>query len=175
MLGTVAFGSAPTPLGEMSVAVTGDGVAGVCWGDDGRLRARLLDRPGLTEADDPERTAPVLGELAAYYAGELRVFAARVDWRLTTPVQRAVLGTLHETVPYGRAVTYGELAARSGTGVPARAIGSIMGANPVPVIVPCHRVVAGNGLGGFSGGEGVESKRWLLTLEGYLQPTLDWD
>ncbi|GAT66825.1 methylated-DNA--[protein]-cysteine S-methyltransferase [Planomonospora sp. ID91781] len=175
MLGTVAFGSVPTPLGEMSVAVTGDGVAGVCWGDGGRLRARLPARSGLTEVDDPERTAPVLGELAAYYAGELRVFAARVDWRLTTPVQRAVLGTLHETVPYGRAVTYGELAARSGTGVPARAIGSIMGANPVPVIVPCHRVVAGNGLGGFSGGEGVESKRWLLTLEGYLQPTLDWD
>ena len=59
--------------------------------------------------------------------------------------------------------------------MPARAIGSIMGANPIPIIVPCHRVVAGNGLGGFSGGEGVESKRWLLTMEGYLQPTLDWD
>ncbi|GAB3889893.1 hypothetical protein GCM10027612_33090 [Microbispora bryophytorum subsp. camponoti] len=50
-----------------------------------------------------------------------------------------------------------------------------MGANPIPIIVPCHRVVASNGLGGFSGGEGVESKRWLLTLEGHLPPTLDWD
>jgi methylated-DNA-[protein]-cysteine S-methyltransferase len=86
-----------------------------------------------------------------------------------------VLSTLFSTVPYGHVVTYGELAERSGTGVPARGIGSIMGSNPIPIIVPCHRVIAGSGLGGFSGGDGVESKRWLLTLEGYLPPTLDLD
>ncbi|MFC4059414.1 methylated-DNA--[protein]-cysteine S-methyltransferase [Planomonospora corallina] len=175
MVGTAAFGSVPTPLGEMAVAVTEDGVAATCWGGAGELMARLAGRLGPAEAGGPERTAPVLDELAAYYAGRLRAFTVPVDWRLATPVQRAVLGALHATVPYGHAVTYGELAARSGTGVPARAIGSIMGANPIPVIVPCHRVVAAGGLGGFSGGEGVESKRWLLTLEGYLQPTLDWD
>ncbi|MBB2912209.1 methylated-DNA-[protein]-cysteine S-methyltransferase [Streptosporangium becharense] len=171
----MAFGSVPTRLGEMVVAVTEDGVVSVSWGGLDDFRGRVLGRLGMAEVDDPGRTAAVLGELGDYYAGRLRVFSVPVDWRLTSPVQRRVLGTLRETVPYGRAVTYGELAARSGTGVPARAIGSIMGANPVPVIVPCHRVVAGNGLGGFSGGEGVESKRWLLTLEGYLQPTLDWD
>ncbi|OUC96690.1 cysteine methyltransferase [Streptosporangium minutum] len=175
MVGTVAFGSVPTPLGDMLAAVTETGVAGVGWSGRERLRARFLEGLGLAEVDDPGRTAPVLGELADYYAGRLRVFGVPVDWSLTSPVQRKVLGTLYETVAYGKAVTYGELAARSGTGVPARAIGSIMGANPVPIIVPCHRVVAGNGLGGFSGGEGVESKRWLLTMEGYLQPTLDWD
>lgn len=176
MAGTVAFGSVPTPLGDMLVAVTEDGVAAVGWSARSRgLKARTLEGLGLPEVDDPDRTAPVLGELAEYYAGRLRDFGVEVDWRLTSPVQRRVLGTLYETVGYGRAVTYGELAARSGTGVPARAIGSIMGANPVPIIVPCHRVVAGNGLGGFSGGEGVESKRWLLTLEGYLQPMLDWE
>ncbi|MFF5211851.1 methylated-DNA--[protein]-cysteine S-methyltransferase [Streptosporangium sp. NPDC000396] len=172
----MAFGSVPTPLGEMLVAVTEDGVAGVGWShrSDG-LKARLLESLQLDEVDDPARTAVVLDELAGYYAGRLRVFSVPVDWRLTSSVQRKVLGTLYETVPYGKAVTYGELAARSQTGVPARAIGSIMGANPIPIIVPCHRVVAGNGLGGFSGGYGVESKRWLLTLEGYLQPMLDWD
>ncbi|MEU4831199.1 methylated-DNA--[protein]-cysteine S-methyltransferase [Streptosporangium sp. NPDC023615] len=175
MTGTVAFGSLPTPLGDMVVAVTEDGVAGTGWGDPSWIRARLLDRLRLEEAYDPGRTEVVLGELADYYAGGLRVFEVPLDWRLASPVQRRVLGVLYETVPYGHAVTYGELAARSGTGVPARAIGSIMGANPIPVIVPCHRVVAGNGLGGFSGGDGVESKRRLLTLEGYLQPTLDWD
>ncbi|MFF4415114.1 methylated-DNA--[protein]-cysteine S-methyltransferase [Streptosporangium sp. NPDC001559] len=176
MAATVAFGTVQTPLGEMLAAVTEDGVAGVGWTHrSGSLRARMLAGLGLAETDDQDRTAPVLGELAEYYAGRLRTFRVPVDWRLTSPVQRRVLGTLYETVGYGRAVTYGELAARSGTGVPARAIGSIMGANPIPIIVPCHRVVAGNGLGGFSGGEGVESKRWLLTLEGYLQPTLDWD
>lgn len=176
MAKTVAFGDVATPLGDMLVAVTEDGVAAVGWhGRRPGLRARLLEGIGLPEADDPGRTAAVLGELADYYAGRLRRFGVPVDWRLTSSVRRRVLGTLHETVAYGEAVTYGELAARSGTGVPARAIGSIMGSNPVPVIVPCHRVIAGNGLGGFSGGEGVESKRWLLTLEGYLQPTLDWD
>ena len=77
---------------------------------------------------------------------------------------------LYSTVPYGRVVTYGELASR--TGIPARGIGSIMGSNPIPIVVPCHRVVAGDGLGGFSGGTGVESKRRLLTLEGYLSPGL---
>ncbi|MEU8385032.1 methylated-DNA--[protein]-cysteine S-methyltransferase [Streptosporangium sp. NPDC048865] len=175
MAGSVAFGSVPTRLGDMVVAVTEDGVAGVGWGDLSPFRARMLGRLGLEEKDDPGMTAAVLGELGEYYEGGLKVFGVPVDWRLTSPVQRRVLGTLYETVPYGKVVTYGELAARSGTGVPARAIGSIMGANPVPVIVPCHRVVAGNGLGGFSGGEGVESKRRLLTLEGYLQPMLDWD
>jgi methylated-DNA-[protein]-cysteine S-methyltransferase len=92
-----------------------------------------------------------------------------------SPLQRKVLGTLTGTVRYGRVITYGALAERSGAEVPARAIGSVMGGNPVPVIVPCHRVVAGDGLGGFSGGAGVEDKRWLLTLEGYLQPALDWE
>ena len=58
--------------------------------------------------------------------------------------------------------------------VPARAVGKIMGSNPIPVIVPCHRVLASDGLGGYSGGAGVEVKRWLLILEGSLPPTLDW-
>ncbi|MFB9882831.1 methylated-DNA--[protein]-cysteine S-methyltransferase [Planobispora siamensis] len=169
----MAFGSLPTPLGEMTVAVTEDGVAGLGWGGRRWLAERLAEE-SLSEVDDPARTAPVLAELADYYAERLKAFSVPVDWRLTTPMQRRVLGTLYETVPYGEVVTYGELAARSGTGIPARAIGSIMGANPIPVIVPCHRVVASNGLGGFSGGTGVESKRWLLTLEGYLQPMLDW-
>jgi methylated-DNA-[protein]-cysteine S-methyltransferase len=59
-------------------------------------------------------------------------------------------------------------------GLAARAVGTIMGGNPIPVIVPCHRVVAADGLGGYSGGAGVEVKRWLLILEGSLPPTLDW-
>jgi methylated-DNA-[protein]-cysteine S-methyltransferase len=80
-------------------------------------------------------------------------------------------------VGYGETVSYGELAARSGAfhgergGIGARRVGSIMGSNPLPVVVPCHRVVAADGLGGFGGG--LEVKRWLLALEGALPPTLD--
>ncbi|MFC6084643.1 methylated-DNA--[protein]-cysteine S-methyltransferase [Sphaerisporangium aureirubrum] len=171
----VAFGSVPTPLGEFLAAVTPDGVVATVFQDGDDVRHRMLSRLGLPEADAPARTAPVREELARYFAGELRAFTVPVDWRLMSPLQRKVLGTLTGTVGYGRVTTYGALAESSGAKVPARAIGSVMGSNPIPVIVPCHRVVAGNGLGGFSGGEGVEDKRWLLTLEGYLQPALDWD
>jgi methylated-DNA-[protein]-cysteine S-methyltransferase len=114
----------------------------------------------------------VLAQLRQYFAGSRREFEVTVDWRLMSVAQRRVLSTLYKTVPYGKVVTYGELAARSGSGIPPRGIGSIMGSNPIPIVVPCHRVVAGDGLGGFSGGTGVESKRRLLTLEGYLPPTL---
>ena len=95
-----------------------------------------------------------------------------------------MLQTLHRTVGYGKTVTYGELATRSGVfedgpgehALAARAVGSIMGSNPVFLLVPCHRVVAADGIGGFGGGPlGMEVKRWLLTLEGVLAPTLDWD
>ena len=78
-------------------------------------------------------------------------------------------------VGYGETITYGELARRSGTGLPARAIGSIMGSNPVPLVIPCHRIVAADGLGGYSGGpygQGVATKRALLELEGALPPAL---
>ena len=76
-------------------------------------------------------------------------------------------------------MTYGALAGLAGLAasrdvVPARAVGKIMGSNPIPVIVPCHRVVASDGLGGYSGGAGPEVKRWLLILEGAIPPTLDW-
>ena len=84
-----------------------------------------------------------------------------------TPVTEAVLRAL-TTVGYGKTITYGELAELSGTGVPARAIGEIMAANPVPILIPCHRVVASDGLGGYSGGEPgrqLETKRWLLEKE----------
>ena len=82
-----------------------------------------------------------------------------------------MLTTLDETVESGTTVTYGELARRSGTGIPARAIGSIMGMNPLPLVIACHRVVASDGLGGYSGGrrgEGLATKRWLLEFEDAL-------
>jgi methylated-DNA-[protein]-cysteine S-methyltransferase len=169
---TVAFGSVPTGLGDVLVAVTELGVAGTSFSDTPDARRWITGRLGVPVVDDPDRTAAARRELAAYFAGELREFTVPVDWGTMAAGRRAVLGTLHQTVHYGQVITYGELARRSGTGIPPRGIGAIMGGNPVPIIVPCHRVVAGDGLGGFSGGEGVESKRHLLTLEGHLPPTL---
>jgi methylated-DNA-[protein]-cysteine S-methyltransferase len=169
--GSVAFGSVPTELGDVLAAVTDDGLVATAFTDSPHIRAAIAARLGLPEAESPALHG-VLDQLRQYFAGSRRDFEVTVDWRLMSVAQRRVLGTLYSTVPYGKVVTYGELATRSGTGIPPRGIGSIMGSNPIPIVVPCHRVVAGDGLGGFSGGTGVESKRRLLTLEGYLPPTL---
>jgi methylated-DNA-[protein]-cysteine S-methyltransferase len=118
-------------------------------------------------------------QLAEYFAGQRQVFDLPVDWSSCSRAQHQVLSVLYDSVTYGETVTYGELAQRAvagpdGISLPARAIGRIMGSNPIPLIVPCHRVVAGNGLGGYSGGTGIEIKRWLLIFEGALPATLDW-
>jgi len=168
----VAFGSVPTELGDVLAAVTGEGLVATAFTDSPHVRAAVAGRLGLAEAADASPAAGVLEQLREYFAGQRHDFDLTVDWRLMSEAQRRVLGTLYETVPYGTVVTYGELASRSGSGIPPRGIGSIMGSNPIPIVVPCHRVVAGDGLGGFSGGSGVESKRRLLTLEGYLPPGL---
>lgn len=167
----VAVGGLDTPVGRISVAVTRDGLAAVGWG-------RRATAGRLPVVDDGVRLAPVLAQLAEYFAGRRQTFDLPIDWRYVTgSASGVVLRSLFDTVPFGSSVTYGELATRSGTGVPARAVGGIMGSNPIPIVVPCHRVLAGDGLGGYSGGSGgngLEVKRWLLTLEGVLPPTFDW-
>ena len=113
--------------------------------------------------------------LAEYLAGRRRAFDLPLDWRLAGEAARPTLQTLLASVGYGATVTYGELAVRSGLGseyTAARAVGAIMGANPLPVVVPCHRVLGAAGLGGFGGGLAV--KEWLLALEGVLTPALDF-
>ncbi|MEJ7772736.1 MAG: methylated-DNA--[protein]-cysteine S-methyltransferase [Geodermatophilaceae bacterium] len=169
---TVAFGVVATPVGDVLVAVTRSGVVATHFRDSVEVRRRIAARLGLPVVDDAARTAQARTELAAYFAGSLRAFTVAVDWQLMSVAQRLVLGTLYETVRFGQVITYGELAERSGSTIPARGIGSIMGSNPIPIVVPCHRVVAGNGLGGFSGGDGVESKQALLALEGQLPAAL---
>lgn len=119
-------------------------------------------------------------QLIEYFTGQRRAFDLPVDWSSLSHAQRQVLPVLFSSVGYGQTVTYGELARRAGLAadgaVPVgRVVGQIMGSNPCPIIVPCHRVVASDGLGGFSGGTGLETKRWLLIFEGALPPTLDWD
>jgi methylated-DNA-[protein]-cysteine S-methyltransferase len=169
----VAIGTAQTPLGTLAYACTPIGLSGLSFRDTPRARGRM--RGGLPLVEAPERTGVVGDRLAAYFAGERTDFDLPIDWRQTSGVQREVLEKLYAGVPYGRTVTYGELAGLTGTGVPARGIGTVMGSNPIPIVVPCHRVVASDGLGGYSGGNGVEVKRWLLTLEGAIPATLDWD
>ena len=150
------------------------GVLGVLAGPAGLRRLGWQLAAGDTSTTPNGYVEQVLDQLAEYFAGQRQVFDVPLDLPRLEPATRAVLAAL-QTVAYGSTVTYGELARRSGTGMPARAIGSIMGANPVPLVIPCHRVVSGNGLGGYSGGEPgqeIATKRWLLEHEDALPPTL---
>lgn len=161
-----SHGTLETPVGTLGVVSDGAAIVRIGW------RAADAARwPSTTDPDD--ETDPILGEaiaqLAAYFTGDRRVFDVPISLGSPSPTTAAVLSTLYEQVGYGKTITYGELAALSGTAVPARGIGAIMGANPLPIIVPCHRVLASDGLGGYSGGapgEGLATKRWLLGHEG---------
>ena len=133
----------------------------------------------LSPAEEAAASDPILAEavaqLRAYFDGRLGDFDLPVDFGQVSNVARAVLTNLAEKVPAGTTVTYGQLAEASGTGIPARAVGGITGLNPIPIIVPCHRVVAGDGLGGYSGGlpgHELETKRRLLEFEDALPQPL---
>ncbi|MEZ0091721.1 methylated-DNA--[protein]-cysteine S-methyltransferase [Streptacidiphilus sp. EB129] len=175
---SVSWFTVPTPLpsGPVRVGVSAEGVVAAEFS----AAAPNCDADALRPSDEPKAEL-VRRRLGEYFEGRRRQLDLPVDWRLTNGPQRAVLQTLHRTVGFGETVSYGELASRSGVfedgqyALAARAVGSIMGSNPVFLLVPCHRVVAADGIGGFGGGEvGMEVKRWLLTLEGVLPPTLDW-
>jgi len=159
----MSFGTLDTPVGTLGVTGDGGAITRVTWVH------------GAVEQDVDGLVAEALNQLEAYFAGELRRFDVPFDLGEQTESTRAVLTTLYDTVGYGDSITYGQLAERSGTDIPARGIGAIMGANPVPIIVPCHRVLASDGLGGYSGGapgEGLLTKRRLLEFEGALPAPL---
>jgi len=168
-----------TPVGPVSVGCSASGVARVRYGrpPEHSTPAAAGSAAGDLAAAELVRTAH--DQLAAYFCGQRRDFDLPLDWSATAGTQRHVLDVLFRTVGFGATVSYGALAARAGLAAagdirPARAVGKIMGSNPIPVIVPCHRVLASDGLGGYSGGAGPEVKRWLLILEGAMPPTLDW-
>jgi methylated-DNA-[protein]-cysteine S-methyltransferase len=166
---------APGPIGALTLGVTDQGLALVAFGAAPDAVARAAARLGEPLVEDAGATAAAAAQLAEYLAGERQVFTLPLDWRLTAGSQRRVLESLYGTVGYGATVTYGELAARSGLGsahTAARGVGAIMGSNPLPVVVPCHRVLSADGLGGFGGGRAT--KEWLLALEGVLTPALDF-
>ncbi|MGN7862485.1 methylated-DNA--[protein]-cysteine S-methyltransferase [Microbacterium sp. 22303] len=166
-------GSIATPVGVLSVHSDGTAIRRVHWPRRGHSTPAVPGMPSDAERDP--LLADALAQLGAYFAGERAVFDLPFDLGPQSDVTNAVLHALYDTVLHGETVTYGELAERSGTSVPARVIGSIMGANPIPIIVPCHRVVASDGLGGYSGGapgEGLHTKRWLLEHEGALPQAL---
>jgi methylated-DNA-[protein]-cysteine S-methyltransferase len=142
-----------SPVGELVVEA---GPAGV--------RRIVID--GVTPADgEPERDDEIAWELDEYFSGQRRRFTVPVELGAVASLfRRRVLETLRDHVGYGETVAYGELAVMAGRPGAARAVGSAMATNPVPILIPCHRVVAAGGIGGY--GSGLDRKRTLLALEG---------
>ncbi|MEU2153550.1 methylated-DNA--[protein]-cysteine S-methyltransferase [Streptomyces sp. NPDC019396] len=176
-------------IGPLLLAATADGLVSVAFHADAPARDRAVDRlvaqlggtprqvasgAGAASAGGPAapgRLAEPICQFAEYFAGRRRDFDLTLDWSLTSGFNREVLRELASGVPYGAVVGYGELAARVGRPDAAQAVGAAMGSNPLPLVVPCHRVVESDGsLGGFGGGR--ETKRKLLALEGVLPEPL---
>ncbi|MGV9405704.1 methylated-DNA--[protein]-cysteine S-methyltransferase [Streptomyces sp. NPDC003674] len=173
----VVWAVVDTRIGPLMLAATGEGLVNVVFHATEGVRERALERltarMGAQPVEDPR--SPLLEEairqLEAYLAGARRDFDLPLDWSLISGFNRQVLRELASSVPYGTVVGYGDLAGRVGQPGGAQAVGAAMGANPLPVVVPCHRVVESDGgIGGFGGG--LETKRKLLALEGVLPEPL---
>ncbi|HEV2724563.1 MAG TPA: methylated-DNA--[protein]-cysteine S-methyltransferase [Thermoleophilaceae bacterium] len=163
----VAYAQVDSPLGPLTVAVTPRGLVRLAY-PELPLDAVLADlakevSPRVLEA--PARLDPVRRELDEYFEGRRRGFETPVDWALTRGFFRRVLQATAR-IGYGQVSTYGEVAAGAGSAKAVRATGNGLGSNPMPVMVPCHRVLrTGGGLGGYTGG--IERKEFLLALEGH--------
>ncbi|MCY4013770.1 MAG: methylated-DNA--[protein]-cysteine S-methyltransferase [Gammaproteobacteria bacterium] len=147
----------PSPVGDLLLAGSSGALELISFPTGAKART-----PGPDWEHAERAFAEAATQLRAYFAGELRVFD--LDIRLAvTPFQDAVLGELRR-IPYGETRTYGDIAARIGRPKAVRAVGAANGNNPLPIVIPCHRVVGASGqLTGFGGG--LETKRYLLALE----------
>lgn len=165
---TIARTTVDTSLGTFLLARTPRGLCFLGLRPEGAREEleQWRDRwePDAEIADDPEALADEVRQLQEYARGERRQFDLALDLR-GTKFQLEVWRALRE-IPYGATRTYGQLAERVGNAEASRAVGAANGANPVAIVVPCHRVVATGGLGGYGGG--LELKRKLLELEGVL-------
>jgi methylated-DNA-[protein]-cysteine S-methyltransferase len=162
-----AYDVVESPLGELLVAATDRGLLRISYDPDPSVELERLARlagPRVLRA--PRAVDLVRRELDEYFERRRSAFDLALDLRGLTPFSTHVLGELAR-IPYGHTATYGELAARAGRPGAARAVGTIMNRNPVPIVLPCHRIVGASGtLVGYGGG--IDRKEQLLRLEGAL-------
>jgi methylated-DNA-[protein]-cysteine S-methyltransferase len=153
-----------TEIGALGVIATAEGVSRILLPRETAARESVGARGAATALAREAAT-----QLEEYADGRRKVFEVQLDWDGVDVRHRKVLETLSAAAPFGCTVTYGELGRRAGEDDP-RVVGQMMGANPFPLVIPCHRVVAADGVGGYGGG--VELKRRLLELENVLPPRL---
>jgi methylated-DNA-[protein]-cysteine S-methyltransferase len=154
-----------SPFGTLHAATTERGLVCLAFPEESvevfleRLSRKLS--PRIVAA--PRALTPVRRELDEYFAGRRSSFDLGLDWSLITPFARRVL-KMTAAIPYGGHLSYAEVAAEAGSPRGARAAGNALGSNPIPIVIPCHRVLhSGGGIGGYGGG--LDRKRFLLELE----------
>jgi O-6-methylguanine DNA methyltransferase len=156
-----------SPLGDLWVAVSENGLVAVEWDKDkAALDSYLTKRLKQAVILDPKRVTPALLELNEYLRGRRTVFTFPIDWSLLRPFQRQVLELVY-AIPYGETRAYKDIAHQMGRPRAARAVGRANATNPMPLVIPCHRIIGADGkLHGYGGGEGLKTKEWLLRMEG---------
>ncbi len=155
------------PLGLLFVAASPQGVCAVDFGRNEADFFKRFDRRARLKRN-PQAVADAMAELREYFSGARQHFSLRVDLAALTTFQRSVLETACH-IPVGQVWTYQQVAKKMARPKSSRPVGQALGRNPIPIIIPCHRVIASDGsLGGYSGGSGLTAKRWLLQLEGAL-------
>jgi methylated-DNA-[protein]-cysteine S-methyltransferase len=166
----VSYAPVESPFGTLLAAVTRRGLLRLAFPEEdldsvlGNIARRVS--PRILEARAP--LDHVRRELDQYFQGSRREFALPLDWALIGPFGRRVLRATSE-IPFGGVLSYAQVAAEAGSPRGSRAAGNALGSNPIPIVIPCHRVLrSGGALGGYGGG--LERKRWLLELEGALPP-----
>jgi O-6-methylguanine DNA methyltransferase len=156
-----------TPIGRLWLAVSDLGLVAVEWGlSQAEFEAYLGKRFKRTVQPAREHVLEAAGQIDKYLSGLQRFFTLSIDWTVLRPFQQAVLQATCE-IPYGETRTYKEIAGRIGRPRAARAVGRAEATNPMPLVIPCHRVIGVDGkLHGYGLAEGVKTKEWLLKMEG---------
>ncbi|MEM7333005.1 MAG: methylated-DNA--[protein]-cysteine S-methyltransferase [Chloroflexota bacterium] len=160
-------GIVETPVGSVRFALTSAGLVTVnLGGEEAQFLADVKRRTKADPMTSDAKTAHIKQQIKAYFQDNLQIFDMHIDWSIMTPFQSRVLKRV-ASIPYGRYLTYKDIAHEIGQPKAARAVGRANATNPIPLIIPCHRVLGSDGkLHGFAAPGGIETKAWLLKHEG---------
>ena len=155
-----------TPLGDLRRSASDFGLVAVEWADSQPHFDSYLQRLKRPIQPNEKKIAPYIKELRQYLEGQRHAFTIPIDWTLFRPFQREALQAIYR-IPYSETRTYHDIAIQLGRPNASRAIGRANATNPMPLVIPCHRVIGTDGkLHGYGGGEGLKTKEWLLKMEG---------